>query len=48
MSVNNKWRRTLGKAKVVLGSKGSFFGSAITLSLSSSDSKDDMLHMDAI
>ena len=48
MSVINKWRKTLGKAKVGLGSKGSFFGSAITLSLSLSDSKDDMLQMDAI
>ena len=45
MSVINKWRRTLGKKA---GSKGSFFGCAITLSLSLSDSKDDMLHMDAI
>ena len=48
MSVINKWRKTLGTANVGLGSKGNFFASAITLSLSLSDNKDDMLHMDAI
>ena len=48
MSVINKWRKTLGKANVGVGIKGSISASAITLSLSLSDNKDDILQKDAI